>query len=746
LENVGNSSWLTAHRLLAVTPRPPGVVLIFLLLLAGGWLIALLGLFQSTPPPPRGDEFYLFRLLSMEAAEALFQIESTRPTPASTLINAIFWLAMVWLPAGLLLAVFRRQMDSWLVGHIAGHVLVYGSGPVLLSIMAGKRSGNVPSVALLQEGSQALRKKLDEIKLPWRSEHNTREVLSRSLVTPGAAIFAGDEDDTANIHLVDLITSLLARIKPAKGLSLMVRITDGQLRRQLSDRYMARPELRQLRLVVYSDHDLRSRLAARNWPAFHFCHADSPEQAHLLVVGEGYPAESMLVQLLKSSHYPAGMSVRFSWVAPEASREETIFTSRYPELARHHDVEFFSLDSGNYSDWARWLTKQSEQGAMPTAFYLASANGAQQMNWALALEDAYRIIERFIPPVILLNAGALAEQSRSENGFAGSPMFRAVPDVNRVEQGNLVSQVQLDQIARGIHDGYLEESLAGGAKLGDWPSLVAWEDLPEMMKDENRDQADHNLLKLRLMGLSLSHGSAAIPDIDTELLEQVSKVEHDRWLASRRSRGWAHAEVRDDAERKHPDMISWEELSETARKKDRNMVRQFPGLMKSMNIQVKPLMFILAEAVERTSHQDLASMIEGAAGSVSEAMSAHHCVLVGSPSNPATQATYRALLELGQFEFLAVLETPWPGTEPPGSKPANAVPQRSILDRPFGIIAGADVSDARALANAIPVLQQKWMLLKLEPNAKLQARFVTCHKREATRDGRLFLELQETAC
>ena len=53
------------------------------------------------------------------------------------------------------------------------------------------------------------------------------------------------------------------------------------------------------------------------------------------------------------------------------------------------------------------------------------------------------------------------------------------------------------------------------------------------------------------------------------LCEEIAKNTHEVWAAGRIADGWTYGPVRDDAAKKHPCLIPYEELSEEERAYDR---------------------------------------------------------------------------------------------------------------------------------------------------------------------------------
>lgn len=64
--------------------------------------------------------------------------------------------------------------------------------------------------------------------------------------------------------------------------------------------------------------------------------------------------------------------------------------------------------------------------------------------------------------------------------------------------------------------------------------------------------------------------SVELPKKLQALAEDIAKNVHEVWASGRIKNGWTYGDERNDAEKKHPCLVSYEELSEEEKEYDRN--------------------------------------------------------------------------------------------------------------------------------------------------------------------------------
>jgi len=109
-------------------------------------------------------------------------------------------------------------------------------------------------------------------------------------------------------------------------------------------------------------------------------------------------------------------------------------------------------------------------------------------------------------------------------------------------------------------------------------------------------------------------------------VERLASAEHRRWLASRAVAGWRFGATRSDAERLHPSMVSWPELSEADRDTDRDVIRQMPRVLHAAGLCLRPLYGVSVPRI-RVSEQNANALVAEAREFAAAAGATPHLIL-----------------------------------------------------------------------------------------------------------------------
>jgi uncharacterized membrane protein len=263
---------------------------------------------------------------------------------------------------------------------------------------------------------------------------------------------------------------------------------------------------------------------------------------------------------------------------------------------------------------AAWLTQRL--GTM-SAFYAAAGT---QVTWIVLAQAGVQRFDRYpfafmtflstlaqliFMIVIMVGQDVLGQAAdrRSEQTFLDGEAIRhecrrmkvrltAQDRVIDSLTGYTTTQVT-EQLAQAIHASYVRAAQEAGRQAvtrdegpGGTVSLRPWEELPEQLKESNRDQA-------RQIGEALATiGCLMVPVFDPELsfafdddeVHLLARLEHERWMAERTAQGFEYGPRKEG--RTHPDLVPWEQLPDGSRTKNIDAVRRLPAMLVRVGFQV----------------------------------------------------------------------------------------------------------------------------------------------------------------
>lgn len=179
-------------------------------------------------------------------------------------------------------------------------------------------------------------------------------------------------------------------------------------------------------------------------------------------------------------------------------------------------------------------------------------------------------------------------------------------EIVRSEEITEIDITLIKKLARAIHSRYLQEMRnrdSDGRELNNpilnYPGdqgnqyLTDFEELPDDIKYSNKDNAFHIPTKLIAIGYKIRPVKKGFKSVTLHLndeeTETMASVEHIRWSWDKRLNGWIFGNVKDISNRIHPGLIPYDELSESEKEKDRELVRLIPALLQDIDYEAYPV-------------------------------------------------------------------------------------------------------------------------------------------------------------
>jgi hypothetical protein len=149
----------------------------------------------------------------------------------------------------------------------------------------------------------------------------------------------------------------------------------------------------------------------------------------------------------------------------------------------------------------------------------------------------------------------------------------------------LFSPEIIERLAEAYHERYRD---AGDVTPdGNRP----WVHLPDHLKEVNRASARAIPDHVGFLGYEArpsSDSTRAVITFSEAQVERAAQVEHERWMGHKASHGYVHGPERADTAQppSHPAIVSWAELDEPTREKDRRRIRDIPKLLAQLGYEL----------------------------------------------------------------------------------------------------------------------------------------------------------------
>jgi hypothetical protein len=393
---------------------------------------------------------------------------------------------------------------------------------------------------------------------------------------------------------LDNITISRAALSPAlKNPSLQVKCMMESLERNRSfncEEYFEKNSLSRLR--IFNESELLARKMFSEFPADSIV-AQTNKRVHVLMFGLTSVSEALVLQLVRLGHYRSGQKPKVSIVDSNLDTKMHSIINSIPAINNLLEINLVERSVGELK--LKDIIEIINNKDRITIVYVCGINEIENLRIARMLlsevahgSNLYK--EKPFDVVALDPPGGIVLSDFYIYGeHAGKfHLFSLVGQDGSTEKSIIANSLlgDLDDfIGRSLHDAYLKKDLQlleQNPKHKIHPNSVAWENLPENIRNANRAVADHFDIKMRAVGCKVVPEGVGIEvQLSPNEIEILAIMEHQRWWADRSLNGWKLAEERDDINRFHPNMVPYEELSNADKQKDRDSVLQMIEILGS---------------------------------------------------------------------------------------------------------------------------------------------------------------------
>ena len=494
---------------------------------------------------------------------------------------------------------FPREFAALRCFRFRNHVIIGGLGRRALQCVRFERSkprGSRRNVVVIDHTpSDELAEAATALgAVVLTGDVNDPTVLRAAGLRRASELWALCGEDGVNCEMAVQANQILAQRSARGGVPLEGRIhlLDVDLRVELQRHagLATRGAPLNLRFFDLYDHEAR-RVLLGELPIDHDgIGAGETRRPHLIILGFGRMGRSIAVRAAKLGHFAnaverAERRLRISVIDRNAAQAEAALLFRYPQLRQTCDVDVHQMDIE--SPEARKLVEDwcADPAALPSLTVCFD-------NAARATEVGLRLLPVLSPDAVRIavrigqreGIGNMVEAMWADSSARARVRTFGHLDERCCEAG--VEDPTNEALARAIHEEFVARRVAQGERDPLDRSMTPWPVLEEDLRESNRQQADHIMIKLRAVGVEAipadrsSDGFSFSPDE----IELLARMEHTRWNAERLLAGWTRG-PKNVERRTSPYLCEWHELPDSVREFDRAAVRSIPGLLKRVGMR-----------------------------------------------------------------------------------------------------------------------------------------------------------------
>lgn len=475
-----------------------------------------------------------------------------------------------------LAGVFREELEEVRLRFRKRHVVVCGLGERGTRLVRSLLDAGYRVVAVeLDPGNPGVPEVRRRGALVVVGDARTSEVLRRARVQRAEYVVALAGADDVNAEVAIRAGELASDRGPA--LTCLAHVQDPGLCALLRSEELAAGHTTNYRLDFFNIYEQGARALLHDHPAA----LVTTDEPHLAVIGLTPLGQAVIVEAARQwrdNPHARVHRIRLTVIDPDAERLADLLEARYPQLDQVADVQRVETGFGHLD------CSTIRRGGPWQAAYVCIDDDSSALD--VALQARQCLGDRSTPVVVDLSTSAgLAGLLQRPAGYEGLHAFDLFERTLRPE---LLLGGTYEILARAIHAEYVDEQRRQGATATTNPSVVPWDQLPDSLKESNRDQAAHIGVKLAVIGC----GVAPLRDWDADRLtfteaeiERLAELEHRRWVEQRLGDGWALGPKDIDA-RLSPYLIPWGQLSDEVKEWDRRAIRGIPGFLARAGYQV----------------------------------------------------------------------------------------------------------------------------------------------------------------
>ena len=308
------------------------------------------------------------------------------------------------------------------------------------------------------------------------------------------------------------------------------------------------------------------------------------KRPHIVLVGFSPAAEAIAQQIANQAHFANDKETRMTIIdeavdQKDAAKANNLVAATLEKLDLILDLKKVPAKPGSLEAQAKILDALDEGDSLPTII-VSGREDSENLRLALHINGQLGGVENTSVPIFVRLKESTGLDEFIDREVTENAVLKQVHGFGLYQETFSLENIKaeaLNDIAQAIHASFYGD----GHKPSDPQVKEAWDDLPEYLKEANRNPAEHIAIKCLAIGCDISAGGIPkLEDLEANI-EILARMEHARWMADKKLQGWKWGEETNKQRLTHKNLVPWEDLPEEEKEKDRDQVRAIPDLLKA---------------------------------------------------------------------------------------------------------------------------------------------------------------------
>ena len=490
------------------------------------------------------------------------------------------WLAPATLSYAVIKAIMslvQTKVVQFKINHLRNHAVIIGLNSRSVNIALSFRQNGIQTLVI---DDQALNQYWGDIKkhkiLHLVLNFNDTSLLENIKLSKANYLFASTQSDNTNLNIIYSAYCAKQKMPASLVLQTVCKIEDDRLLHASNERHL-----------FALDHDNMSTrtlnyklIAARSTvnefgPHKYISDYSILSNLSILIAGENTFTAELVVRLAQIAIYGSPQKLRIILLGDSSAGIAQRITKTHPNITKIATIEVIASEA--------FLEEQYHSAILQSAVDIVYVCPIQTGEKLIMLQRFLNIPQNI--PVVVCETQEQRSFEWLKTEFSARKNIKFVNINTAISHFEDVFESRLDQIAIIIHNHYRKLLMAKGETSEQNQSLVKWTDLPESLKNANRDQADHIAIKCHyLTGKSIATTQEIEAALTSSAKQALAQMEHQRWLNEKKLAGWQYTQGEKNVVSKlSPSLIEWDALPEKEKQKDIGAVEYLAELISLIN-------------------------------------------------------------------------------------------------------------------------------------------------------------------